>query len=813
MRCGYFDETKREYVITDPRTPVKWINYIGGREFGGFVDHTGGALICKDDPSYNRITKYIQQMPASDLKGETLYLRLHTSDGYRVFSPFFVPTLDPLDRFECHVGLGYTRILSEYLSLRTDVTIFVPPGDHREVRDICVTNIADAPVKVDAIPLVEYTHPNALAQFTNADWVPQTMQSHAVEDGDFIILVQYPFMHRDTKINYLTSNLPVSSFETERKKFLGDNEYGIFRSPLSLLQPELNNSEATRGDNIGALLHPLGVLQPGESRRLIVQMGQAPSLEAARPGIEKYREAQAVEAALEELRAFWEDYLDALQVDTPDQSMNAMLNIHNPHQCYVTMTWSRYLSYYQLGMGSRGIGFRDSSQDVMAVLASMPQEGKEFIRTLLSFQRRDGSAMHQFNPLTLEGDVGDSIEMEDRPHYYSDDHLWVILAVSAYIKETGDLAFLDESVPFYEKDKEGNPLEAGPVLEHLKRGLDFTRRDTGQHGLPLLGFADWNDTVNLPTGSESLLTANLYGKALREVIRLLEYLGDDHDANRSPRLRSLAGKYRAAYQEMKSRFESFAWDGEWYLRYFDAEGNPLGSSKNTYGQIYLNGQSWAVISGFASPERGRQAMEAVYKRLNTKYGLKLTVPGFNGYDPKYGGVTTYPPGAKENGGIFLHPNPWAMIAEAMLGNGERAYEYYAQINPAAKNDGIEVYECEPYVYAQNILGDEHPQFGLGRNSWLSGTAAWCYQAATQWILGIRPEYAGLRIDPCIPPSWSRFSVRRRFRGRKLHIAVHNPQGVCKGVTKMTVDGKEAPGNLVPADLPGEEHQVMAWLGH
>ncbi len=818
MQCGYFDEARREYVITDPRTPVKWINYIGRREFGGFVDHTGGALICKDDPAYNRITKYIQQMPASDFKGETLYLRLHTSDGYRAFSPFFVPTLDPLDRFECRVGLGYTRIFSEFLGLRTDVTIFVPLGDHREVRDIHVTNISNAPLSVDAIPLVEYTHPDALAQFTNADWVPQTMQSRAVEDGSFKILVQYPFMHRDTKINYLTSNLPVSSFDTDRKRFLGDHGYGTFKSPLSLLQPELNNSVALRGDNIAALLHPLGVLQPGESRRLIVQLGQAASLEAARPGIEKYRQPEAAEAALGEMCAFWEDYLAALQVDTPDESMDAMLNVHNPHQCYVTMTWSRYLSYYQVGMGSRGIGFRDSSQDVMAVLASLPREGKEFIRTLLCFQKRDGSAMHQFNPLTLEGDVGDSIEMEDRPHYYSDDHLWGILAVTAYIKETGDLAFLDETVPFYEKDKQGNPVEEGSVLEHLRRGLDFTRQDTGRHGLPLLGFADWNDTVNLPAGAESLLTANLYGTALREMATLLEHLGDDSASKRSlpdeqiTRFQGAAREYRAAYEEMKSRFESIAWDGEWYLRYFDAEGNPLGSSKNTYGQIYLNAQSWPVISGFASPERGRRAMDAAYKRLNTEYGLKLTVPGFNGYDPNYGGVTTYPPGAKENGGIFLHPNPWAMIAEAILGNGERAYEYYAQINPVAKNDRIEVYECEPYVYAQNILGDEHPQFGLGRNSWLSGTAAWCYQAATQWILGVRPEYAGLRVDPCIPPNWSGFSVTRRFRGCWFHIAVRNPHGACKGVTKMTVDGIEVPGNLIPADLAGEEHRVVAWLG-
>ena len=802
MRFGYFDNKQREYVITDPRTPVKWINYIGTRQFGGFVDHTGGALICKDDPTFNRITKYIQQLPSSDFKGETLYLRFPTEDGYRVFSPFFVPTLDPYDRFECHVGLGYTRIVSEFYGIRTETTIFVPLRGICEVRDIKVTNISSAPREVDAVPVVEFSHPNALLQFTNADWVPQTMVSKCVQDGGYKIMVQYPFMFRDTRINYLTSNMPASSFETDRKWFLGDNEYGTFQSPVSLLGPELRSVDSLRADNVSALLHHLGSLQPGETCRLITQLGQVQNLDSTRSEITRLRKADAVEGELLKMKTFWDEYLSALQVETPDPSMNTMLNIHNPHQCYVTKTWSRYLSYYQPGLGARGIGLRDSSQDVMAVLASAPAEGKDLIRTLLSFQKRDGSAMHQFNPLTLEGSIGDSVEMEDRPHYYSDDHLWGTLAVAAFIKETGDMAFLDEVYPFYDRDKQGRVIESSSVLEHLKRGLAFTRGDIGRHGLPLLGFADWNDTVNLPKGAESLFTANLYGKALLEMIALMEYLGDKNGAE----------EYRRAYDQMKSRFEAVAWDGEWFIRYMDADGKTLGSHKNTYGQIYLNGQSWAVISGFASPEHGVQAMDSVHKKLNTKYGIKLSAPGFNGYDPKLGGVTTYPPGAKENGGIFLHPNPWAMIAETLLGNGDRAYEYYAQINPAARNDILDIYECEPYVYAQNILGDEHPQFGLARNSWLSGTAAWCYQAATQWILGIRPEYAGLRIDPCIPSTWSGFSASRRFRGERLNITVHNPQGVCKGVVKMVVDEKTISGNLVPLDLKGKAHRVEAWLG-
>jgi cellobiose phosphorylase len=482
--------------------------------------------------------------------------------------------------------------------------------------------------------------------------------------------------------------------------------------------------------------------------------------------------------------------------------MNAILNVHNPHQCFITRQWSRYLSYYQLGLGSRGIGMRDSSQDILGVLANIPEDAKAFLKTLLSFQKQNGAALHSFNPLTMEGSIGDAEEMGDRPHYYSDDHLWSILGVTAYIKETGEVAFLEEMVPFYEKDQQGEPLETAPVLEHVKRALSFTRGDLGAHGLPLLGFADWNDTINLATGAESLFSAHLYGRALHEFIDLLEHLGKKEEAD----------EWRAAHTEMKQRVEQHAWDGEWYVMYFDHDGTPVGSHANQYGKIHLNGQSWAVLSGFASEQRARQAMDSVYKHLNTKFGIKLSTPGYDGYDPRYGGITTYPPGAKENCGIFLHPNPWAMIAETMLGNGDRAYEYYSQINPAGKNDIIDLYESEPYVYPQNILGDEHPQFGLARNSWLSGTASWMYQTGTQWILGIRAEYDGLRVDPCIPSQWNGFRATRKYRGVTYLITVNNPKHVCRGVEKVEVKGGRAAGSLIRADQGAKLVQVKVTLG-
>ncbi|RME75245.1 MAG: glycosyl transferase [Chloroflexi bacterium] len=797
---GYFDDENREYVITNPKTPVKWINYIGTLAFGGIVDQTGGALICKGDPALNRITKYIPQLPASEFKGETLYLRLRQAEGYLVFSPFYVPTLTPYARYECRVGLGYSRIISEMHGLRTEVTIFVPPGASCEVRDIRITNLTDTPLNVDAVPVVEYSHFDALKQFTNADWVPQTMQSEW--DADLQVLSQFAFMNKETRVNYFTSNRPISSFESDRARFLGDHEYGTWANPLALQQEELDCYQARRGDNIGALLHHLGDIRPGQTVRLITQLGQVQNVRQARQDIEKYRQEAQIDQALEEMARYWDTYLGTIQVQTPNPDFNRMVNVYNPRQCHTTFNWSRYLSLYQLGLGARGMGFRDSSQDVMGVIPAMPQEAKGLLVKLLSVQKRDGSAMHQFYPLTMEANEGDSREMEDRPSYYSDDHLWAILAVCAYVQETGDLDFLAQEVPFYDKDKNDQPIESAPVLEHLKRGIAFTRGDLGRHGLPLLGFADWNDTGNLPTGAESVFTACLYGTALREMIALAKHLGD----------KDLAQDYQAAYEQMAQAVNREAWDGGWYIRYFDQDGQPLGSHRNRHGQIYTNAQSWAVISGFAPPERATTALDAVRRRLNTPKGIKLSTPGFNRYDPAIGGMTTYPPGAKENGGIFLHANPWVMIAETIVGRGDRAFEYYNQINPATKNSIIDEYECEPYVYAQNILGDEHPQFGLGRNSWLSGTASWCYQAATKYILGVRPTFDGLLLDPCIPAEWDGFTVTRRFRGSTYRIEVQNPDHVCRGIRSITLDGSPIEGQVLPVLNDGQTHHVVVRMG-
>jgi cellobiose phosphorylase len=803
-KYGYFSDATKEYVITDPRTPVKWVNYLGSLAFGGIVDHTGGALLCAGDPGLNRITKYIPQLPSSDFKGSTLYLRIKTGDTVEILGPFFTPCLHSMDFYECRVGLSYQKITSVVAGIRTEVTIFVPPGEVVELRDIRVTNERDQAVGIELVPVVEYSHFDALKQLANADWVPQTMMSEAMRLPDErMALLQYPFMRRDDAVNFMAASRPVASFESDRKTFLGENEYGTWRAPLSLTGgADLSNKEARRGDNIGALAINQGEVMSGEEVRTVVMCGQAqrsviPELAA------RYSDLDKVDGAFADLARFWEENLSVFQCRTPDDDFDSMVNIHNPRQCYMTMNWSRYLSLYQLGIGTRGIGFRDSSQDVMGAMAGAPDEAKELIRKLLSIQKSDGSAMHQFYPASMHADCGDAEEEKEKGKLvYGDDHLWIVSAVCAYLKETGDLGFLDEEITYYESGVAISDREKATVFDHLRGALHWTKHNVGRNGIPLLGYADWNDTVNLPGAAESMFNACLYGMALLEMVELSRFLERD----------DLAEAYQADHAAMKDLVNEVAWDGDWYVRYFTEDGERLGSSLNSHGAIYTNAQSWAVLAGFAPEDRALSALDAVREKLNTKFGIKLSGPGYDCYEPEIGGVTTYPPGAKENGGIFLHSNPWVMIAETMLGRGENAFQYYSQINPAKRNDDIDLFEVEPYCYPQNILGDEHPQFGLGRNSWLSGTASWTYQAAVKYILGVRPTHQGLLLDPCIPKEWDGFEVSRRIRGATYEIKVINPDGVNSGVCSISVDGKKIDGTIVPYFDSGI-HEVELTLGN
>lgn len=819
MNYGYFDLENREYVITNPKTPVKWINYLGTINFGGIIDHTGGMLLCRDDPALNRMYKYIPQLPASSFNGSTVYIRFRINeeqnkqninnkfntdkDPFQIFSPLYTPTLDPFEKFECHIGLSYNRYNTKFYDIQYRATQFVPLNSTTVLQKIEITNHRQMEIELDLIPVVDYSHPDALKQLNNADWVPQTMQSKIYRPEQAQpILLQYPFFSKEWRVNYITANAKVSSFQSDRRKFLGKNGYGTWSAPEELKNKKLSDYEALRGDNIGALLIELGRIKPGETKTIIVQYGQTESIEQILPSIQKFYDSSQFDYEFSKLNAFWQNHFSKVKIQTPNDAMNQMLNLFNPYQCYTTFNWSRFLSLYQLGLGARGIGFRDSAQDVLGIIDRTPQNAKILIEKLLSVQLRDGSAMHQFFPLTMQGMRGDSETMEDRDPFYGDDHLWIIFSICEYLKETGDYDFLEKKIPFYEKNPDDCPLECGSVWDHIVRALNFTKTHCGVHNLPLLGFADWNDSVNLRKGAESMFIANLYGAALRETIELLEFLGK----------RDQQENFQNDYDEMKTNFNACAWDGEYFIRYLDVNGTPIGSSLSTKSKIYANGQSWPILSGFADNLNATLALESVNKYLNTIYGIKLNYPSFNNYDPNIGGITTYPPGAKENGGIFLHANPWVIIAETIVGNGDRAFQYYNQINPANRNDQIELFEVEPYVYPQNILGNEHPQFGLGRNSWLSGTASWCYQAGIKFILGVKPHHKGLQINPCIPKEWDKFEIMRQFRGSNYIITVSNPNHVNKGVRSISIDGNEIQSPFLPIFEEGETHHIEVVLG-
>jgi len=787
---GHYDDAAREYVVTDPRTPTKWVNYIGTLDFGGFVDQTGGLNICKKDPANNRITGYKIDTPQNAMRGNTLFCRIKNADGaYTVFSPFFTPTLTPYDKFECRMGLGYNKWLVRMNGLEVEIKMFVPAGASQVVTDVKVRNIsAPKNVHVDVIPLVEFSHPDALKNLTNADWVPQTMKGKAVGN----VITQYPHMAEGRRANFLTANRPMDSFTTDRNKFLGSHGYGTYAEPGGLTGEHLDNYQALRADNgnsIAAILYSLGSIAQGQESRIIIQLGQNTSVEAAADSIARLQDPQNVDAAFVALHAFWRGYLDHLRdVETPDSALNKIVNTLGPRQNHATFFWSRYLSLNQLGYGGdRGIGVRDTNQDLMGVLPYMPDKAREMIEKLLSVQRFDGSSMHQFNPLTMKASIGEG-QAGSEQDFYSDDHLWNVLAVVEYVKETGDTAFLNKIIGYY--DEGAGEKKSGTVLQHLHRALAFTPGNLGRHGLPKLGWADWNDAFNME-GSESVFSACLYGKALLEMQELMDVLGD---------VKSAQG-YAEEYDRIKKSVNKHAWDGEWYVSYIDKDGNPVGSKKNEEGQIYLYTQAWAVIAGFASPERAARAMKSVQEKLDTKHGIKVMTPAYKKTQPGIS-ASTYTPGLKENAGIFLHPNPWAAIAETMLGHGERAVQIIDRINPLKQDTNT--YECQPDVFVQNMASDEHPQFGLARNPWLSGTVSWVNQATTKNILGIRPTYKGLMIDPSIPASWPGYTATRVFRGVACTIRVERGGES----TVMLVDGKPVAGNVVPTTLLSGKSEVQ-----
>ena len=715
MKYGYFDNQKNEYVITNPKTPTPWINYLGGGGYGGIISQTGGGYSFDGDPKHKRVLRYRYNSIPVDQPGRYIYIR------------------------------DDTIIEQKRADIFSEITYFVPGNNSFEIWSLNIKNLAQTEKKLTLFTYAEFSFFDAVKDQQNLDWTQQIQQASFEEN----IIFWNAFMETWDYI-FMTSNLPVSSYDTSRESFVGP--YRDLSCPIVVEQGSGTNYLAKRGNGVGILSHQIS-LEPGQQINIIYLLGTTEDKQQCKHMIKDFLNQEQVAKEFESLKSYWEGYLANTQVTTPDQEMDIMLNTWNQYQCKTTFNWSRFVALYQLGI-NRGMGFRDSAQDILGVIHTIPEESKELIVKLLKCQHSDGHAYHLFYPLTGEGTCGEAGQ-NGGVHWYSDDHLWIILTITAYLKETGDFGFLTHKIPYVNG-------QLATVKEHLLAAIKFTENNMGEHNLPLAGFADWNDTINLDRGkgtAESVWTGMLYCLALKEIIGLFTFLDE----------KQVADIYCKYYTRQKNAINYYCWDGEWYLRAYDDDGQPLGSYRCQEGQIFLNPQSWATIAHIADGKRKKQILDNVAEYLDSDYGVVLLYPAYKQYNQAKGGITTYPPGAKENGGIFLHTNPWLIIAETMNGNNDRAYTYYRKVLPPTRNEISDLYQVEPYVYCQNILGKEHGEHGLGRNSWLTGTAAWMYQAGIYYILGIRANYNALIIDPKVPTHWSRYTVRRRFRGKWVNI--------------------------------------------
>ncbi len=788
---GYFDRPKKEYVITRPDTPLPWINYLGTDEYCALFSHTAGGYSFYKDAGLRSITSYRYNNITLDSNGKYFYLRDDESKDF--WSTTWQPTRNDLEKYkyECRVGLSYNVISSEYNGIATEATYFVPEGETFEVWRVKLTNKTKKARKLTGVSFVEFCLWDAINDMTDFQY---NLNIAEVEVNKKTSTIYHKSRYRVYKDHYayFSVNKPMASFDTEREQFLGP--WGSLEKPRSVREGKANNTLASDWAPVGSHQVKLS-LKPGETQEVIFILGFGFQLGDRDAKIEEYKKPAVVEAALEKLKNNWSDNMSRFQVETPDEDVNLMAGTWNQYQCRTTFNWSRSASYYESGIG-RGMGFRDSNQDTMGFVYLVPEKVRTRLFDLASTQFADGSARHQYQPLTKKGNG----------FGFSDDHLWLILAMASYLKETGDIAFLQEKVPYDDGSHSS-------MYEHLHRAMQFCWDNVGPHGLPKIFKADWNDCMNLDQGkveagnakdckSESVMVAQMFVKACRDMQDIAAHSGRPADVE----------FFKEQGDDMAKRIEKAAWDGEWYIRAFTEEGAPVGSKTVKKGSIiHLNSQSWSVLSGAAVGDHGKRAMDSVKKLMATEHGIVLNYPSYTEYDKTLGAITLFPPGLKENGAIFCHPNPWAMIAETMLGRGDRALEYYKAILPAARNRIAGTHRTEPYVYAQMIAGKESPKFGQAKNSWLTGTAAWNFIAISQYILGCRADYDGLVIDPCIPTKWKGFSLVRKFRGAEYRISIKNPQGVSKGVKSMTVDGKLLKGNKAPVFTKGI-HEVEVVMG-
>ena len=811
MKFGYFDDQNREYVITNPRTPYPWINYLGCEEFFSIITNTAGGYSFYKDARLRRITRYRYNNVPVDDGGKYFYI----NENGKVWSPGWKPVKCELDRYECRHGMGYTKIRGEVDRLEAEVLYMVPLGYHGEVQKVKLTNHSERKRSFSLFSFVEWCLWDALDDNTNFQ---RNFSTGQVEIVGPTIYHKTEYRERRNHYAFYTVNAQVDGLDTDRESFLG--LYNGYDAPDAVMECQSRNSHAHGWSPVAS--HHLKIeLEPGEEKQLVFVLGYVEVPVAAKfvknqvinklPAGEmmaKFKTAADVDRAFEELAAFWADLLSVYQLEHPEAELNRSVNIWNQYQCMVTFNFSRSASFFESGIG-RGMGFRDSNQDLIGFVHQVPERARERIIDIASTQFEDGSAYHQYQPLTKKGNdaVGSN---------FNDDPLWLILGTDEYIRETGDWGILEEMVPF-----DNNVSNQATLLEHLKRSFDHVVNNLGPHKLPLIGRADWNDCLNLncfsETPGESFQTTEnreggvaesvfiagmfvLYGDAY---VKICRKLGMDREADRAAR----------HIEDMKKVVEEHGWDGRWFIRAYDHFGEKVGSDEREEGKIFIESQGMCIMAGIGLEDgRARMALDSVKERLDCEYGIVLNNPAFTRYHLQYGEISTYPEGYKENAGIFCHNNPWIMIAETLEGNGNAAWDYFRKICPPYLEEISDLHRTEPYVYAQMIAGKDAFKPGEAKNSWLTGTASWNFYAISQYILGIRTDHDGLRIHPVIPESWDGYTVTRKFRGASYRIEISNPSHVSAGVKDLVLNGVKLEGNLLPLCPAGSVNQVKVVLG-
>ncbi len=812
MKFGYFDDQRREYVITNPQTPWPWINYLGNEDFFSLISNTAGGYSFYKDAKFRRITRYRYNNVPMDNGGRYFYI----NDGGTVWSPGWKPCKTELDRYECRHGMSYTTITGEKNGIEAEVLFFVPLKTWAEVQKVKLTNKSTETKRFKLFSFAEWCLWNAATDMENFQ---RNFSTGEVEIEDSVIFHKTEYKERRNHYAYYSVNAPIQGFDTDRESFIG--LYNEFRDPQAVMAGKPSNSQAHGWSPIAS--HYLEIeLKPGETKELIFVLGYVEyenredkweskgviNKSKAKETIAKFDTVAKVQAAFDELKAYWDNLLSSYVLKSSEEKLDRMVNIWNQYQCMVTFNFSRSASFFESGIG-RGMGFRDSNQDLVGFVHQIPARARQRIIDIASTQFSDGGCYHQYQPLTKRGnnDIGGG---------FNDDPMWLIFGTVAYLKETGDFSILDEAVPF---DNQAGTEKS--LFHHLTVSFNHVIENLGPHLLPLIGRADWNDCLNLncfswdPNESfqttenktegskaESLMIAGLFIVCGQDYVTLCRQIRNNQEADRA----------QGYIDSMIEAVKKHGWDGDWYLRAYDYYGKKIGSNENKEGKIFIESQGWCAMAKVGLEEgMVEKSLDSVKKYLDTPNGIVLNNPAFTEYVVEYGEISSYPAGYKENAGIFCHNNPWIMIAETFLGRGDYAWEYYRKICPSYTEEISELHKVEPYVYSQMIAGKDAFKPGEAKNSWLTGTAAWNYYAITQFILGIKPDYNGLEINPCIPSDWKGFEVTRKFRDATYLIDIKNT-GVNRGVKSIIVNGKALSGNIIPLQPAGSVNKIEVVLG-